>query len=39
MKKRTNGIIAILWGLGVVAMIVAMVIVRFRVDTIAEFMI
>lgn len=39
MKKRTNSAIAILWGVGVVAMIIVIVVIRFRFDAIAEFMI
>jgi uncharacterized membrane protein len=37
MKKRCNSIIAILYGIGVVAMIATVVIIRFRIDRIAEF--
>lgn len=39
MKKRTNGVVAILWGIGAVAMIVVIIVIRFRIDAIAEFVI
>ncbi len=37
MKKRTTGFVAILWGIGALAIVVAIVLVRFRFDQIAEF--